>query len=69
MVLDKLSSLNKSRASLRTETEVTVKTHKKQGVFYQPVYLIKVPKYNNKKEQNFKVTVRVFQECLDMGQV
>ena len=50
MALDKLGSLYKSRASQRTETEETLKTLKKLGLFHQPVYLIKVLTYNNQNK-------------------
>ena len=37
MVLNKLTSLDKSKSSSRTETEHTVKTQNKQDQFNQPV--------------------------------
>ena len=46
MSLDKSSSLDKLRASQRTETEDTVK----KNLFHQPVYLIKVPTQNNQNK-------------------
>ena len=49
MALDKSRSLGKSRAYQRTEIQDTVKPLKKV-LFHQPVYLIKVPKYNNQKK-------------------
>ena len=50
MALDKSRSLDKSRFSQITETEDTVKNLNNQGLFHHPVYLIKVPKYNNQKK-------------------
>ena len=51
MALNKLTSLDKSRSSSRTETEDTVKPQNKKDQFYQPVQMIQIPKNNNQKKK------------------
>ena len=42
MALNKLTSLDKSRSSLKTETEDTVKLDTKKDQYHQPVQKIKI---------------------------
>ena len=49
MTQNKLTSLDKSRSSSRTETEDTIKPQTKKDQFNQTVQMINTPKNNNQK--------------------
>ena len=50
MALNKLTPLDKSRSSSRTETEDTVTPDTKKDQFHQPVNMIKILKNNNQQK-------------------
>ena len=49
MALNKLTLLDKSRSSSKTETEDTVKLDTKKDQYHQPVQMIKILKNNNQQ--------------------